>query len=324
MQRTISQVINFTGIGLHSGKNIDVTLKPHNTNGGIVFRRIDLTPIIDIPAKATLITDTQLCSYLTVAGAHQNYSVGTVEHIMCAFALLGIDNIVVELNADEIPIMDGSATPFIEMIKKAGIVEQNKARKYIKILEPISIQVDDKHLTLTPYNGFKVNFEIDFNHPAIKTTKQFLQYDLFGADYLAIANARTFGFLKDIEFLRQNNLALGGGLDNAIVLDDEKIVNAEGLRSDDEFVRHKILDSIGDLYLAGHQILGELNAFKSGHELNNLLVRKVLRHPEKYEIVTQDMFAPNTFQNNVVPNVVAQNNVTKEHDHNVLPVAEAS
>lgn len=286
MQRTISQIIRFSGVGLHSGHTVDIKMIPHHINGGIIFRRCDLSPTVDIPAHASLVNDTTLSSCLS----NGQYSIRTVEHIMSALAGLGIDNIIIELSADEVPIMDGSAAPFINQILSAGMVTQNTAKQFIKVTKPVSVVADDKTASLTPYDGFNIDFEIDFSHPAFVKDKQKLHIELSSGQFVTdISEARTFGFLRDIELLRKNNLALGGSLDNAIVIDEEKVMNHNGLRFDDEFVRHKVLDAVGDLYLAGHQILGTLTAYKSGHHLNNLLVRKLLNSPDCYEMVTYDV-----------------------------------
>lgn len=289
MQRTISQSIRFSGIGLHSGKKVNVRLLPHNEHGGVVFRRTDITPHVDVPALATNVSDTTLSSCLSVVHGEtgENVYVRTVEHFMSALAGVGIDNLIIEISADEVPIMDGSAAPFVRILESAGIVEQLAPKRFIKITQPVSVTLGDKKAELKPYDGFRINFEIDFSHPTLKQTTQSLQVDLSEANFIKqVSEARTFGFLKDIEYLRANNLALGGSLENAIVLDEEKVLNDEGLRFDDEFVRHKVLDAVGDLYLAGYPILGDFTAFKSGHHLNNLLVRQVLASPSCYEMVS--------------------------------------
>lgn len=284
-QRTIQRPIRATGIGLHSGKKVYLGLLPHGPDCGIVFRRTDLNPPVDVPASALLVQETMMSSNLVQGDVR----IGTVEHLMSALAGLGIDNLIVEVSAAEIPIMDGSAGPFIFLLQSAGIVEQAAPKRFIRVLQPVEVCVDDKRAAFLPHNGFSVQFTIDFDHPAFAAEHQSAEVDFSSSSFVdEVSHARTFGFLRDIEYLRANNLALGGSLDNAIVVDDHGIVNQEGLRFADEFVRHKMLDAIGDLYLVGHSIIGRFEGYKSGHALNNQLLRALLSQPNHYEIVTFD------------------------------------
>lgn len=282
-QRTITVPISATGIGLHSGKEVILTLKPAPADSGIVFVRTDLSGAI-VPMNAFLVQDTVMSSNLVEGEAR----VGTVEHLLSAVAALGIDNLIIEVSAPEIPIMDGSAAPFLYLIMEAGISEQGAPKRFLKIVRPVMVQEGDKWAKLSPDDsGFKMAFEIDFEHIAIKATPQTFSLNFSSQSFASeVARARTFGFLKDLEYLQKHNLALGGSLENAIVLDDEKVVNAEGLHFPDEFVRHKMLDAVGDLYIIGHAIVGQFDAYKSGHALNNKLIRAVLSDPSCYEIVT--------------------------------------
>jgi UDP-3-O-[3-hydroxymyristoyl] N-acetylglucosamine deacetylase len=282
-QRTIQRPIRATGIGLHSGQKVYLGLLPHVADGGIIFRRTDLQPPVDVLASALLVQETLMSSNL-VQG---EVKIGTVEHLMSALAGLGIDNLIVEVSAAEIPIMDGSAGPFIFLLQSAGIAEQDAPKRFIRILQPVAVAVDDKRATFLPHDGFSVQFTIDFDHPAFAVEHQSAEVDFSSTSFVEeLSHARTFGFLRDIEYLRANNLALGGSLDNAIVVDDHGVVNEEGLRFADEFVRHKMLDAIGDLYLVGHSIIGRFEGYKSGHALNNQLLRALLSQPNHYEIVT--------------------------------------
>jgi len=282
-QRTLQNTIRATGVGLHSGEKVYLTLRPATPNTGIVFVRTDLDPVVHIPAHAESVTDTNLCTALSKDGV----KVATVEHLMSAFAGLGIDNAYVELSAPEVPIMDGSAGPFVFLIQSAGIAEQAAPKQFIRIKREITVHDDGKQATFLPHNGFKVSFAIDFDHPVFEQQKQTASVDFSTTSFVKeVSRARTFGFMRDLEFLRSQNLALGGSLDNAIVLDDYRIVNQDGLRYDDEFVKHKMLDAIGDLYQLGHSLIGEFKGYKSGHGLNNQLCRELLAHPEAYEIVT--------------------------------------
>jgi len=282
-QRTLQNTIRATGVGLHSGEKVYLTLRPATPNTGIVFVRTDLDPVVHIPAHAESVTDTNLCTVLSKDGV----KVATVEHLMSAFAGLGIDNAYVELSAPEVPIMDGSAGPFVFLIQSAGIAEQAAPKRFIRIKREVTVNDDGKQATFLPHNGFKVSFAIDFDHPVFEQQKQTASVDFSTTSFVKeVSRARTFGFMRDLEFLRSQNLALGGSLDNAIVLDDYRIVNQDGLRYDDEFVKHKMLDAIGDLYQLGCSLIGEFRGYKSGHGLNNQLCRELLAHPEAYEIVT--------------------------------------
>ncbi|PTC01026.1 UDP-3-O-[3-hydroxymyristoyl] N-acetylglucosamine deacetylase [Thalassospira xiamenensis] len=283
-QRTIKQAIATTGVGLHKGNKVHLTLRPAPANTGIVFRRVDLEPMVEIPANADLVRDTRMCTCLINA---DNVRVSTVEHLLAAIAGVGIDNLIVEVDSHEIPIMDGSAHPFVYLLQSAGIDEQNAAKKFIRIKQPVRVEEDDKWAELLPHDGFRIDFAIDFDHPAIADTGQVVSMDFSSQKFIkSISRARTFGFMRDIETLRANNLALGGSFDNAVVLDEFRILNSDGLRYDDEFVKHKILDALGDLYMGGHAILGHLRAFKSGHALNNQLLRAILANQENWEFVT--------------------------------------
>ncbi len=284
-QRTIKTTIRATGVGLHTGKKVYMTLRPSAVNTGIRFRRVDIEKAQDIPANAELVGETTLGTTLI----KNNVKVATVEHLMSAFAGLGIDNIIVELSAPEVPIMDGSAGPFVFLIQSAGIEEQSAAKKFIKIKKKIRIKEDDKWAELSPFNGFKVDFEIGFNHPIFNKIEQKASLDFSSTSFVKeVSRARTFGFLRDIEKLRENNLTLGGSMDNAIVLDDFRILNEDGLRYSNEFVIHKILDAIGDTYLLGHSLIGKYSAKKSGHCLNNKLMRALLADKSAWEEVSFD------------------------------------
>lgn len=284
-QRTIKTTIRATGVGLHTGKKVYMTLRPSAVNTGIIFRRVDIEKAQDIPANAELVGETTLGTTLI----KNNVKVATVEHLMSAFAGLGIDNIIVELSAPEVPIMDGSAGPFVFLIQSAGIEEQSAAKKFIKIKKKIRIKEDDKWAELSPFNGFKVDFEIGFNHPIFNKIEQKASLDFSSTSFVKeVSRARTFGFLRDIEKLRENNLTLGGSMDNAIVLDDFRILNEDGLRYSNEFVIHKILDAIGDTYLLGHSLIGKYSAKKSGHCLNNKLMRALLADKSAWEEVSFD------------------------------------
>ncbi len=284
-QCTLKNPVRATGIGIHTGQKVFITLNPAPVDTGIVFRRTDFSPPICIQADAHHVGDTSMSTTLVKDGVR----VATVEHLLAAFAGLGIDNCIVDLSASEVPIMDGSAGPFVFLIQSAGIAEQAKARQYIRIRKKIEVTHEDKVARFEPYNGFKVAFEIDFNHPAFSPYTNFVEID-FGKTSFAreIARARTFGFMRDIEMLREKNLAMGGSMDNAIVLDDYRVLNPDGLRYEDEFVKHKILDAIGDIYQLGHPVIGAFFGYKSGHALNNQLVRALKEQPEAYEIVTFD------------------------------------
>lgn len=282
-QRTLKNLIRATGVGLHSGEKVFLTLRPAPVDTGIVFRRTDLEPVVEIPAQAGLVTETVLCTGLSRDGG----KVMTVEHLMSAFAGLGIDNAYVELTAPEIPIMDGSAGPFVFLLQSAGIVEQNAAKKFIRILHPVEVREGDKFARFSPHQGFRIGFTVEFNHPAIPTSRSRAEVDFSTSTYIdEISRARTFGFMHDLEYMRERNLGLGGSMDNAIVLDEFRVLNEDGLRYADEFVRHKILDAVGDLYLAGHAIIGAYEGFKSGHALNNRLVRALLADASAWEEIS--------------------------------------
>lgn len=281
-QRTLKNTIRATGVGLHSGEKVYLTLKPAPVDHGIVFRRVDLDPVVDIQAKATNVGETTMSTTLVQDGVR----VDTVEHLLSAMAGLGIDNAIVELSAQEVPIMDGSAGPFVFLIQSAGIAEQSKAKRFIRIKKRIEVREGDKVASFVPYNGFKVTFEIEFDHPAFKESAQKASLDFSSTSFVKeVSRARTFGFMKDIEFLRSKNLALGGSVDNAIVVDEYRVLNEDGLRYDDEFVKHKILDAVGDLYLLGHSLMGEFIGFKSGHGLNNKLLRALELQTDAWEFV---------------------------------------
>lgn len=297
-QRTLKSITQAVGVGLHSGQRVEITLRPAAPDTGIVFRRVDLSEPVDIAVSATAVTDTRLASTLSCGDAKVN----TVEHLMSACAGLGVDNLYVDITAEEIPILDGSAASFVFLLQSAGIVLQNAPRRFIRLLQPVEVREGsgptEKWARLEPYHGYKLRFEIDFKHPAVDSTGQCVEFDLSTGSYSRdIARARTFGFTKDVEMMRANGLALGGGLDNAIVMDDYKVLNADGLRYDDEFVKHKILDAMGDLYIVGKPLLASYTAFRSGHALNNKLLRELLAQPQAWEVVTfeDEKQAPNGF-----------------------------
>ena len=275
------------GVGLHSGQRVELTLRPAQPDTGIVFRRVDLPQPVDIPITATAVTDTRLASTISNGGA----KVFTVEHLMSACAGLGIDNLYIDITAEEVPILDGSASSFVFLLQSAGIVEQNAPKRFIRVLKTVEVRegagANAKWARLEPHHGYKLSFEIDFRHPAVDSTGQSVVFDMDVNDYTRdIARARTFGFTRDVEMMRANGLALGGGLDNAIVMDDYKVLNSDGLRYDDEFVKHKILDAMGDLFLIGKPLLASYVAFRSGHAMNNKLLRELLSQPDAYEVVT--------------------------------------
>jgi len=283
-QRTLSNSIRASGVGLHSGEKVNMTLRPAAKDTGIIFRRLDIEPIQQIPALAKSVIDTMLGTTI----AKKNASVMTVEHILAAFAGLGIDNALIDLDGPEVPIMDGSSASFIFLIESAGIEEQNASKKFLRIKKKIRVEDGEKFAEFKPYNGYRISFEIDFDHPMIKSKLTKLSVDFSTLTFLKeISRARTFGFLKEIETLRSKNLALGGSLDNAIVFDDYRILNQDGLRYEDELVRHKILDVVGDLYLMGHILVGEFNGYKSGHELNNKLILKLYTDQTAWEEIEE-------------------------------------
>jgi len=282
-QRTLKEPVRTTGIGLHTGVKVEITLRPAPPDTGIVFRRMDLDPPAELKADPYLVTDTRLCSMLESGPA----KVSTVEHLMSALAGLGIDNALVDLTGPEIPILDGSSAPFVYLLQSAGIVEQDAPKRYVRILRPIEVRDGDKLARLTPHNGFKIEFTIDFKHPVFEKSGKTVSIDFAETAYAReVARARTFGFMHEVEALRNSGLALGGSLDNAIVMDEYRVLNVEGLRYEDEFVKHKVLDAIGDLYLLGYPIIGAFEAYKSGHALNNALLRELLQHQEAWEFVS--------------------------------------
>ncbi|HUL81973.1 MAG TPA: UDP-3-O-acyl-N-acetylglucosamine deacetylase [Gammaproteobacteria bacterium] len=284
-QRTLKESIQSSGIGLHGGDKVYMTLRPAPVNTGIVFRRIDLPEPVDIPANALNVTETMLGTTLEQGSA----KVATVEHLLSAMAGLGVDNAFVDLTAAEVPIMDGSAAPFVFLLQSAGIEEQNAPKRFVRVLQRIEVGEGDKWVRLDPHDGFRVNIEIDFDHPALRKHRQSMSMDFSTITFLKeISRARTFGFLKDLETSRALDRALGGSLDNAIVMDEYRVLNEDGLRFRDEFVRHKVLDALGDLYLVGSSLIAEFSGFKCGHRLNNLLLRRMLEQPASYEVVVFD------------------------------------
>ena len=286
-QRTLKSSIRASGVGLHSGIKVTMQLRPAAPNTGIVFRRVDLDPVVDLPASALMVGDTRMCSCLEREVGSVRVKIGTIEHLMSAFAGLGIDNAFVDLDAAEVPILDGSASPFVFLIQSAGIEEQPVAKKFIRVKRPVEVKDGDKWARFEPYDGYRLAFSIVFNHPAIDRTGQEVTIDFAEHSYVReVARARTFGFMQEVEWLRENGLAQGGGLDNAVVLDEFRVLNADGLRYTDEFVKHKVLDAIGDLYLLGYPLLASFTAHKSGHALNNMLARELLAHPDAWEFVT--------------------------------------
>lgn len=285
-QRTLKKSVKATGVGLHTGKKVELILRPMPANTEIIYRRVDLEPVVDFPANAYSVRDTMLCTALV---NDNGVRVSTVEHINAALAALGIDNIMVEVNAPEIPIMDGSASSFIYLILEAGIEYLNAPKKFLRIKETIRVEDGDKWAEIRPANNFSIDFTIDFKHPAIDNTEQRFYIDISADNFMnQISRARTFGFMKDIEYLQSQGLCLGGSLDCAIVLDDFNVLNPDGLRYADEFVRHKILDAVGDLFMDGHNIIGAFSAYKSGHGLNNKLLQAVLNNAHAYDYITLD------------------------------------
>jgi UDP-3-O-[3-hydroxymyristoyl] N-acetylglucosamine deacetylase len=286
-QRTLKSMTRAMGVGLHSGERVELTLRPAPADTGIVFRRVDLPHPVDIPVAATSVSDTRLASTLSRGDAR----VLTVEHLMSACAGLGLDNLLIDITAEEVPILDGSAASFVYLLQSAGVVEQEAPRRFIRVTRPVEVREGEgpqlKWARLEPYHGYRLSFEIEFDHPAVDSTGQSVEFDLGQGEYAReIARARTFGFTRDVEMLRSHGLARGGGLDNAIVMDDYKVLNAGGLRYSDEFVKHKILDAMGDLYIVGRPLLARYSAFRSGHGLNNKLLRALLDQPDAFEVVT--------------------------------------
>lgn len=284
-QRTLRNTIKATGVGLHTGEKVYLTLKPAPVNTGVVFRRVDLDPVREIPARAENVGDTTLSTTLMT----DNARVSTVEHLLSAMAGLGIDNAYVELSAPEVPIMDGSAGPFVFLIQSAGIEEQNAAKRFIRIKREVTVGDDDKVASFLPFDGFKVSFTIEFDHPVFRDRATHAEVDFSSTSFVKeVSRARTFGFMHELEYLRSKGLARGGSVDNAIVVDEYRILNQDGLRYDDEFVKHKVLDAIGDLYLLGNSLIGEFRAHKSGHALNNASLRALIAQPDAWEVVTFD------------------------------------
>ncbi len=299
-QRTVKALVRTQGVGLHSGQRVELTLRPAPPDTGIVFRRVDLPVPVEIRVSASRVTDTRMASTLSAAdtGEGASVKVATVEHLMSALAGLGIDNLIIDVTAPEIPILDGSAGSFVFLIQSVGLVEQAAPKRFIRVKRAVEVRDGDKWARLEPHFGFKLRFSIDFGHPAINATVQQVEVDFANASYVsAISRARTFGFMQDVESLRSHGLARGGSLGNAIVMDESRVLNSDGLRSDDEFVKHKILDAIGDLYLVGHPLLASYSAHKSGHAMNNLLLRALLADESAFEFTTypQRREAPRVF-----------------------------
>ncbi len=297
-QRTLKSLTKAVGVGLHSGQRVELTLRPAAPDTGIVFRRVDLPEPVEIPVRADSVTDTKLASTISNGGV----KVHTIEHLMSAAAGLGLDNLYVDITAEEVPILDGSSASFVYLLQSAGIVSQKAAKRFIRIKQPVEVREGEgrtlKWARLDPFHGYKLAFEIEFDHPAVNATGQRVEFDMGSGTYAReIARARTFGFTRDVEMMRNHGLGLGGGLDNAIVMDDVKVLNADGLRYADEFVKHKILDAIGDLYVVGYPLLAAYSAFRSGHAMNNQLLRALLARPEAYDIVSfeQEREAPAGF-----------------------------
>ncbi|PKO67716.1 MAG: UDP-3-O-[3-hydroxymyristoyl] N-acetylglucosamine deacetylase [Betaproteobacteria bacterium HGW-Betaproteobacteria-16] len=297
-QRTLKSLTKAVGVGLHSGQRVELTLRPAAPDTGIVFRRVDLPEPVEIPVNAESVTDTRMASTISKGGA----KVHTVEHLMSACSGLGLDNLYVDITAEEVPILDGSSASFVYLLQSAGIVMQNAPKRFIRVIKPVEVREGEgrtgKWARLDPFHGYKLRFEIEFDHPAVTSTGQSFEFDFSSGRYTReIARARTFGFTRDVEMMRSHGLALGGGLDNAIVMDDVKVLNADGLRYQDEFVKHKILDAIGDLYILGKPLLAAYSAFRSGHAMNNLLLRELLKQPDAYEVVSfeREREAPSGF-----------------------------
>ena len=297
-QRTLKSLSKAVGVGMHSGQRVELTLRPAPPDTGVVFRRVDLPEPVEIPVHAESVTDTRMASTISKGGA----KVATIEHLMSAVAGLGLDNLYVDITAEEVPILDGSSASFVYLLQSAGIAVQAAPKRFIRIKKPVEVREGEgrslKWARLDPYHGYKLAFEIEFDHPAVNSSGQRVEFDMGSGRYAReIARARTFGFTRDVEMMRSHGLALGGGLDNAIVMDDVKVLNADGLRYQDEFVKHKILDAIGDLYVIGKPLLAAYSAFRSGHAMNNQLLRALLAQPDAYDIVTfqQDREAPAGF-----------------------------
>ena len=292
-QRTLKSITRAVGVGVHSGHKVELTLRPAPPDTGVVFRRTDLPVPVDIPVSAEAVCDTRMASTVSPGGDPGAPKVQTIEHLMSACAGLGLDNLYVDITAEEVPILDGSAASFVYLLQSAGIELQNAPRRFIRVTKPVEVRegqgATEKWARLDPYHGYKLKFEIDFDHPAVDATGQRVEFDMSVHSYSRdIARARTFGFTRDVEMMRTNGLALGGGLDNAIVMDDYKVLNAGGLRYDDEFVKHKILDAMGDLYVLGKPLLASYSAFRSGHGLNNKLLRELLARTDAWEVMVFD------------------------------------
>jgi UDP-3-O-[3-hydroxymyristoyl] N-acetylglucosamine deacetylase len=290
-QRTLKSLTRAVGVGLHGGHKVELTLRPAAPDTGIVFRRIDLPVPVEIPVNAQAVCDTRLASTISPGGDPGAPKVHTIEHVMSACCGLGIDNLQIDITNEEVPILDGSAASFVFLLQSAGVVEQDAPKRFIRVLRPVEVREGEgaalKWARLEPYHGYRLSFEIEFNHPAVDSTGQRVEFDLGSGRYQRdIARARTFGFTKDVDAMRARGLSLGGSMDNAIVVDDTRVLNAEGLRYDDEFVKHKILDAMGDLYIAGHALLASYSAYKSGHALNNKLLRALLDDASAWDIVT--------------------------------------
>lgn len=299
-QRTLRNAIKATGVGLHTGEKIYLTLNPAPIDSGIIFRRVDLSPVVEIPARAENVGDTMLSTSLMIGDVR----VATVEHLMSAMAGLGIDNAYVDVSAAEVPIMDGSAGPFVFLIQSAGIEEQNAAKKFIRVKRPVTVEDGDKVASFLPFDGFKVSFSIEFDHPVFRDRAAHAEIDFSSTSFVKeVSRARTFGFMHEIEYLRSKGLARGGSVDNAIVVDEYRILNQDGLRYDDEFVKHKILDAIGDIYQLGYSLIGEYRAHKSGHALNNASLRSLIAQPDAWEMVTfeDEEAAPISYGMNPAP-----------------------
>jgi UDP-3-O-[3-hydroxymyristoyl] N-acetylglucosamine deacetylase len=284
-QRTLKNIIRATGVGLHTGKKVYLTLRPAPANNGIIFRRVDLDPVVEIKASPENVGDTTLNTTLI----KDDVRISTIEHLLSALAGFGIDNAYIDVSADEVPIMDGSAGPFVFLIQSAGIEEQKELKQFIRIKKAVELELGDKWARFEPFDGFKVGFKIDFSHPAFNETNSTAEIDFSTTSFVKeVSRARTFGFMRDVELLRQNNLILGGSMDNAVVVDEYRVLNEDGLRYEDECVKHKILDAIGDLYLLGHCLIGSFQGYKSGHELNNKILRKLLETESSWELVSFD------------------------------------
>lgn len=292
-QRTLKSITRAVGVGVHSGHKVELTLRPAPPDAGITFRRVDLPVPVDIPVNATAVCDTRMASTISPGGDPGAPKVQTIEHLMSACAGLGLDNLVIDISGEEVPILDGSAASFVFLLQSAGIELQDAPKRFIRVTKPVEVREGEgpslKWARLEPYHGYKLSFEIEFDHPAVNATGQRVEFDMGSGQYKReIARARTFGFAKDVEMMRSRGLGRGGSLDNVIVVDDYRVLNSEGLRYGDEFVKHKILDAIGDLHIAGKPLLASYTAFKSGHALNNVLLRKLLADPSAFEVVSFD------------------------------------